>query len=120
MHKRIKSFQYAFKGIAVLLKTQANAKIHLVITLLVIAAGIYFHISAEKWLAIVIAIISVFSAEAFNTALEFLSDAVSKDHHPLIGNAKDAAAGGVLISSIGAAIIGGIVFVPELITLIKS
>ena len=56
------------------------------------------------------AIIIVWLAEALNTAVEFLADSITQDHHPLIGKAKDVAVGGVLVASIGAAVIGVIVF----------
>ena len=48
-----------------------------------------------------------------NTALEYLTDLVSPNYHPLAGKAKDAAAGAVLIIAIGAAIVGIILFGPK-------
>jgi diacylglycerol kinase (ATP) len=108
--KRIDSFKFAFKGIRDLLKTQMNARIHLCLTFLVIAGGFFFEISNIEWLICLLAIATVFAAEAFNTALEYLTDLVSPEYHPLAGKAKDAAAAAVLILSTFAMIIGFIVF----------
>ena len=59
---------------------------------------------------------TVWSAEALNTALEFLADAAKPEYHPLVKKAKDVAAGAVLIAALGAAVIGALVFIPALRT----
>ncbi|MCP3929708.1 MAG: diacylglycerol kinase family protein [Bacteroidetes bacterium] len=117
--KRLKSFKYAFKGILCLFKTQSNAKIHSFATLLVIVSGLFLSLSSVEWCLIVFAIAIVFSAEAFNTSLEFLTDLVSPKYHPLAEKTKDVAAAGVLITSIAAAVIGILVFGPKLLPLIQ-
>jgi diacylglycerol kinase (ATP) len=61
---------------------------------------------------------SVWTAEALNTALEFLADAASPEFHPLVGHAKDVAAGAVLISAAGAVVIGLLVLGPHVIALV--
>lgn len=116
--KRLNSFRYALAGIADLLGSQPNARIHLLATALVIAAGLYFGLSKNEWCLVVLAIASVFAAEAFNTALEHLTDLVSPDYHPLAGKAKDVAAGAVLFAAIGAAVVGVLVFLPKIMTIL--
>jgi diacylglycerol kinase (ATP) len=81
-------------------------------TVLVCFAGFYFAISKAEWCWIVLAIMAVWTAEALNTAFEFLADATNPTFHPLVRNAKDVAAGAVLISAIGSAVIGLLVFGP--------
>lgn len=98
----------------ILVSTQPNARIHLVATVVVVALAIAVGLSAGEWVAIILVIALVWTAEGFNTALESLCDLVSSEHDPLIGRAKDIAAAAVLISSIGAAVVGLIVFVPKL------
>lgn len=110
----MKSFRYAFKGIQVLLKSQHNAWIHAAATMLVISASCFYKLSRIEWCWIVLAILIVWIAEAFNTALEFLADAVTQNSHPLIGKAKDVAAGAVLIAAFGAVSIGLLIFGPYL------
>lgn len=114
MKKRIQSFRYAFKGIGELVQSQANARIHLLAMAAVIAAGCYFKVSATEWCLLVFAIASVLAAEAFNTALEHLTDLASPEIHPLAGKAKDVAAAAVLIMAMGAAVVGLVVFLPKL------
>lgn len=116
--KRLLSFKYAFKGIITLIKSQANAKIHLFATILVVLCSFLFQVSAIEWCMLIICIAAVFSAEAFNTALEFLTDLVSPEYHPLAGKVKDVAAAGVLIVAIGSFIVAVIIFLPKLIQLI--
>ncbi len=110
----IKSFGYALQGLVFLVRTQPNARVHLLATLLACGAGIYVGLSRAEWLWIVAAIVLVWSAEAFNTALEQLADALHPARHPGVGRAKDVAAAAVLIAALGAALIGILVFLPHL------
>lgn len=118
MHKSFasipKSFVYALQGLLFLLRSQPNAWVHLLATLAVCAAGFHFGLSRGEWLWICLAIVLVWSAEAFNTALEQLADALHPQRHPGIGRAKDLAAGAVLVAAVGAAVIGVMVFWPHL------
>lgn len=118
LQKRIQSFKFAFKGIADLFQSQMNARIHAFFMVLVIGGGFFFDISKTEWLMCIIAMAMVLAAEAMNTALEYLTDLVSPEYHPLAGKAKDAAAAAVLILAIAAAIIGFMVFWNPLIEVI--
>lgn len=112
---RLRSFRYAFAGLRTLLRTQHNARVHAAATVLVVAAGLYFRLGLAEWCWLVLAMSMVWMAEAFNTALEFLADAVTQEQNPLIGRAKDVAAAAVLISAVGAAIMGVLVLGPHLL-----
>lgn len=112
---RLRSFAYAWAGLGVLLRTQHNAWIHAVATVLVIGVALYVGVNAYEWLWLVLAMALVWMAEAFNTALELLADAITREQHPLIGRAKDVAAGAVLIAALGALIIGALVLGPHLL-----
>jgi len=68
-----------------------------------------------EWLILIFAIGSVISAEVMNSAVETVVDMVQPNFHPLAGMAKDIAAGAVLVTAIQAAVIGTIVFAPELL-----
>jgi diacylglycerol kinase (ATP) len=109
---RIRSFRHAMIGIARMIRCQQNAWIHAAATVAVLAAAFFFRISAGDWCWIILAISIVWTAEALNTAFEFLADAASPQFHPLVRDAKDVAAGAVLITAIAAAIIGIVVFWP--------
>lgn len=112
---RLKSFAYAMQGMVHLVRTQPNARLHLLAAFLVCAAGAYVGLSRAEWLWIAAAIVLVWSAEAFNSALELLADALHPERHPEIGRAKDMAAAAVLIAALGAAVIGMLVFMPHLV-----
>lgn len=109
------SFPHAWRGFAFLLRSQANARIHLLATLAAGGAGLVLGIGRDDWLWIALAVVLVWSAEALNTALEQLADAVHPERHPGIGRAKDLAAAAVLIAAVGAAVIGVLVFGPHLL-----
>ena len=115
LKKRIKSFGYAFKGIAKLIKKEHNAWIHCTAIVVVTLGGIYFNIAPTEWCIVILCFGIVLAAEGFNTAIERLVDLVSPDYHPIAGDEKDIAAGAVLICAIAAAIIGIIIFAPYLL-----
>ncbi len=111
---RARSFRSALAGLRVLVGSQRNAWIHAAATIAVVALGLFFGLSATQWALVAVAVAFVWTAEAINTAFELLADAVTPEFNPLIGKAKDVAAGAVLIAAIGAAAIGLLVFVPEI------
>jgi diacylglycerol kinase (ATP) len=115
---RIRSFRYAMKGILRMLRCQHNAWIHLAGTLVVIGAGLLFQLSSREWCWIILAIAIVWTAEALNTAFEFLADAASPEFHPLVRDAKDVAAGAVLITAIASVVIAAIIFRPHIMRLL--
>ena len=110
----ISSFKYAFTGIFTSLKTERNIIIHTTIMLLVIICGIILNINKYEWFTCIILFIIVISSELFNTALELTVDIASPKINPLAKKAKDIAAGAVLITAIGAAIIGLWIFIPKI------
>lgn len=117
-HNRLMSFKYAIQGINDLFRSQPNARIHLFVFVIVLIAGIYFKLSTIEWSLVVLCSAIVLAGEAVNTAIEYLTDLVSPDYHPLAGKAKDAAAACVLFTAIGAAIVGLIIFLPKFFQLL--
>ncbi len=97
-----------------MLVSQQNAWIHLLASIIVIAAGFYFDLDRTDWCLIILTVVVVWTAEAVNTALEFLADASTPDYDPLVGKAKDVAAGAVLILALGSLVIAVVVFWPHI------
>ena len=118
LRKRARSFRFAWRGLVAMARSQHNAWIHACATLMTIAAGLCFRLGTTEWALLTAAIVAVWGAEAFNTAIEALGDAESPDDHALVGMAKDAAAGAVLVTATGAAVIGGLVFIPRIVRMI--
>ena len=111
---RLKSFGYAFEGIALMLKTQHNAWLHLIATTLVTGLAAWCRVDAGDWRWLIGAMTMVWMAEAMNTAVESLCDVVSPHYSLAVKCAKDLAAGGVLIAACAAAATGVITFWPYL------
>jgi diacylglycerol kinase len=102
-----------------MIRCQHNAWIHAAATLVVLTAAFLLRVSSGDWCWIILAISIVWTAEALNTAFEFLADATSPEFHPLVHDAKDVAAGAVLLTAIAAAVIGAIIFWPYVVRLIS-
>lgn len=115
---RLRSFVYAGRGIGTMIVSQHNAWIHAAATLAVVGLGLALGVTRLEWIALVIVIVSVWAAEAINTAFEFLCDVASPEFHPLVEAAKDVAAGAVLICAVGASITGVLVLGPPLVTVL--
>ena len=108
---RLASFGHALRGLRVFV-SQPNARIHCAVAALVVALASWLQVSAMEWVALVLAIALVMAAEALNTALEYVVDLASPQWHALARDAKDVAAAAVLLCSIGAAVVGLLVFWP--------
>jgi len=103
-----------------MLRTQHNAWVHAAATIAAIVLGLILHLSVSEWCWIVLAIVSVWTAEALNTALELLCDVTSPDFHPLVKKSKDVSAGAVLVAAVGAVAIAALVFGPRIVGLLNS
>lgn len=112
---RIRSGVHALDGILEMLKSQHNAWVHLLASVCVIGAGLVFGVSPVEWCFLILVMMAVWVAEALNTAFELLCDVASPEFHPLVKKSKDVAAGAVLLSAVGAAAVGLIIFLPHLL-----
>lgn len=109
---RFRSIGFAAKGIATMIRSEHNAWVHTLATVVVVSLGICVGLDRYEWCWIVLSIVSVWTAEALNTSLEFLADVASPNFHPMVERAKDVAAGAVLITCIGSVITGLVIFGP--------
>jgi diacylglycerol kinase len=114
---RIQSFKYAFRGLRRLYSSEVNARIHLAISVASIIAGGIYRISTTEWMIVALSIGIVMAMEAMNTAIEGICNFIEPNKHPQIAIIKDLAAGGVLIASMGAAIVGLFIFIPKIFPL---
>ena len=120
LKKRLKSFAFAFNGLKSLINKEHNARIHVIVLICVIFFGVLFKIEVTEWIAVTIVSGLVILAELFNTAIERLADIVEPEWNDKIGLVKDYCAGAVLISSIIALAVGGLIFIPRVIDMIKA
>ena len=111
----VQSFRDAFSGIAYVLRSQRNARIHLVVTASVVVLGFWLQLDIVQWISIALAAGLVWTAEFINTALEATVDLISPKERPLAGIAKDISAGAVLLAVLAAVVVGVLVLGPPLL-----
>jgi len=114
IHNRAKSFQYAFEAWWFVLRTQHNAWIHAVVTLAVVALGLWLGLPLRDWAVLILTFMAVWIAEFMNTAIEAVVDMTMPDIHPLAKVAKDVAAAAVLVGALGAVLVGLLLLGPPL------
>lgn len=117
---RMSAFRSAFAGWWYVIRTQHNAWIHALATLLVLVTGIWLQIDALEWAMIFLAVGMVWLAEFLNTALEAVVDLASPELHPLARVGKDVGAAAVLIAAITSILIGLFIFGPAILAKISG
>lgn len=110
-----KSMRHAIDGIKHTFRYETNFKLHLIIFLVVVTLGNIYRITPTEWIAIILVSSLVISAELFNTAIENTLDWLEPNHHASVKIVKDICAGAVLVTTIGAVIVGLIIFGPHLL-----
>jgi diacylglycerol kinase len=118
-HSIISSFKFAFAGLKHAFTKGRNFRIQLAIAVLALVAAGYFRIPMDQLLHIIIAIVLVLSLELVNTTIESLVDIVSPEIQEKARIAKDVSAATVLIAAIGSVVVGALVFIPEILLIIK-
>ena len=114
----VQNFKYALIGLGHILKSERNARIHLAVAVVVSIAAIALDLPAAEMVAIFFAIMTVFIAEIFNTVAEKILDLVHPDQSPKVALIKDMAAGAVLVTAVGAAVMGFVIFSPYVLDLL--
>lgn len=108
------AFMNSLNGIGYTVKTQRNIKIQLVITILVIIAGVCFKFTTIEFVFLIFSCSLVLVTEMINTAIESCVNLTVADFHPIAKIAKDVGAGAVLMASINAIIVGCILFLGKI------
>ena len=114
LQNRIKSVGFAFRGALLLIRTEASIKIQVFLAIVVTTAGFYFEISNTEWIFQVLAVSMVMGLEGANTAIEKICDFMHPEFDARIGFIKDVSAGAVMLVSIGAVVIGLIIYIPKI------
>lgn len=115
------TFKNARKGMRLVLKSERNVRIHLVMAAFVLMLGFLLNFTITKLCILLIAIGMVVSAEMINSALEYSLDAVFHNRYSrLVGMAKDISAGAVMFVTIIAVVIGLLIFIPPIFGLLFS
>lgn len=104
------SFRYAIEGIISAIRSEKHLRFHIVIANLICVFAYFYGITKAEWAELVLCIFAVISAELFNTAVERAVDTATDEISPIAKLSKDAAAGAVLVISIGAILVGVCLF----------
>ncbi len=118
LKKHTISIQHAFEGMVWAFKSQANYRIHFILSIIALLGCYFFKVSYEEFLIILLIIFIGVMAEAINTAIELTTDAIDKEWREDIKFAKDVSAAAMLIFSCGALVIAAIIFLPKIITMV--
>ena len=113
-HGIVKSFGFAFAGLSYLLRTQRNARIHVIVGAIACGLGAWLRIGRVEWAVLVFTIALVIILEGLNTAVEAAIDLASPEIHPLAKTSKDLAAGMVLVAAIASVAVGLLILGPPL------
>lgn len=105
-----KSFRYAVRGFVFCLRHERNLRIHLTATAYVLAFSYFYSFSRSEYALLILTCAAVIAAELFNTAIEVVIDKVSPKFNVFAMIGKDIAAGAVLVTAVGAAVVGVILF----------
>jgi len=107
-------FRDAFRGVWLGVRGQSSFRVHFFFAALVIACAAAMQVALAEWCVLLSCVALVLTAETFNSALEFLAKAVTDKHDPRLADALDIGSAAVLVASIGAAVVGSIIFIRRL------
>lgn len=110
--KLIKSFRYAFRGFWYVFKSEQNIRIQLFISLIVVVLMVYFRVALWQAIILLVVMTQVLVLELINTIFEKMVDMLRPRIHYYAEVIKDIMAATVLVTSIGAIIVGILIFAP--------
>ncbi len=114
MRKFFQSFYHAFAGISYAIREERNFHIEFAFALVVGFLAWYFPLTSDERSILVLVTVLVMSLELVNTSFERMLDMTKPRVHPYVRVIKDLVAGAVLISALGALIVGLLVFIPHI------
>jgi undecaprenol kinase len=116
----LRSFYYAISGITSAIKSERNLRIHFTLSVCVVLLGWAFSLTKIEWLIIVLVIGGMLCSELMNSAIERVVDLATEEYHPLAKQAKDMAAGAVLLFAITSVVLGIIIFGPRILSFLTQ
>jgi diacylglycerol kinase (ATP) len=114
LRKHQDSFQYALEGLLWAVRTQPNFRIHLLLSAGAIGLGFYLGITRLEMLIIVFTILLGLMTEMINTAIESITDLVTREWREEAKIAKDVSAGMMVLVAVGALVVAITIFTPYL------
>jgi len=109
------SFKTAIAGIGWAVRTQPNFRVHIVLSLLALFGGWFFRVTTTEMLILIFTIVLGLSSEMINTAIESMTDLITKEWKAEAKVAKDVSAGMMLVTAFGALIVALVIFLPYML-----
>jgi diacylglycerol kinase len=113
-------FRDAFRGVRSGMRGQSSFQVHIIMAVAVIGVAALLRCSLFEWCILLLCIAGVLTAEMINSALEHFAKVVDKDHNPQLGEALDTGSAAVLFASLGAAVVGAIIFISRFVIWLRS
>ncbi len=110
--RHLKSYKYAWRGLCEIFLGEANFKILLFFSFVVVVVGFIVVLNSVEWIIVAFTLAFLLVSEAFNKSIETACDAICVDYCDDIRFAKDVAAGAVLLVAILSIIVLSIIFWP--------
>jgi diacylglycerol kinase len=107
--KTLNSFRFAVHGLTTVWREEYNFRIEVLCAVVVLLFACYFQFTFVESALCIFAVVLVLTAEIVNTAVEDVCNKIESNHDPVIGKIKDVMSGFVLVSVVGAVIVGGLV-----------
>lgn len=111
----IRSFGFALSGLVYVWKAEQSFRFQVLIAIAVIFGGFIFKLSLMEFSLLALLIIFVLAAEILNTVMEKLLDMAHPNWSPAVKIVKDISAAIVLVFSLGALIVGILLFTPHIV-----
>ena len=114
-HRQLfQSFYYAARGLLQVWREEQNFRVQSISAIVALSLAWYFHITRTELFFLVLVSMIVLVLELLNTIFERFTDFFSPRMHHIAGTIKDLMAASVLLASLGALIIGMLIFWPYL------
>lgn len=120
LKRLLSSFKTAFEGLFFVFKTEPNFRLQIILGFTAIFLSYIFELRRSEWVIIILLISMVLVMEIFNTALEQFTDLLKPRLHHYVKAVKDVMAAAVFVTSLGALIIGVIIFWPHVVNVINE
>jgi len=113
-HSWRRKFSCAWRGTKCGLRGESSFFVHLFMAAAVLVAAWVLNVSLLEFYILLVCIAGVLTAEMFNCALERLAKVITSKYDQDVCDALDTSSAAVLLASIGAAIVGSIIFIRRL------
>jgi diacylglycerol kinase (ATP) len=108
-----RAFRWSMSGISAGWRHEASFRLEVMLTVILVPAGLWLGHGPLEKIALVFPIILVLSVELLNSAIEAVVDKVSPEFHELAGRAKDMGSAAVFLLIVLVVLCWGLILGPR-------